>query len=276
MLQTSYIRQLCDHLIPVVISWDVTALLIFAPNFDDHVMPQLYLVKNHAGRYHWPGEWGRLDLSPMAKSELSGLSTFWSVTLPYHFFDIDHYRSILLLHCQHSHQLLQAASDLVLAPPKMWFSGDTEAIPPLPTRERRRLILDILVFGSMFRLLHGWVAWHGLTWLDMAWHGLTWLDMAWHGLTWLDMAWQGKNSNYCNFEALDEALKIPVALGSLFCETQIEWNEFSFLLVFLCFLANKFKLCRLQCAQLLVEVVDPDEEWNQRLRGTGAAGRLAT
>eukprot|EP00435_Cladocopium_sp_Y103_P008016 s1874_g2.t1 len=48
--------------------------------------------------------------------------------------------------------------------------GDTEAIPPLPTRDR-------------------------------------------------------KNSNYCNFEALDE-------------------------------------------------VVDPDEEWNQRLRGTGAAGRL--
>lgn len=48
--------------------------------------------------------------------------------------------------------------------------GDAEAIPPLPTRER-------------------------------------------------------KNSNYCNFEALDE-------------------------------------------------VVDPDEEWNQRLRGTGAAGRL--
>ena len=45
-------------------------------------------------------------------------------------------------------------------------------------------------------------------------------------LIWLDMAWQGKNSNYCNFEALDEAL-MPVALGSSFCETQMLLSETS-------------------------------------------------
>jgi hypothetical protein len=180
--------------------------------FDDHGMPQLYLVKNHAGRYHWPREWGRLDLSPIAKSEFSRLSTFWLVTLPYHFLINNVIRSILLLHCQHSHHVLQAS--LVLAPPKMWFSGDTEAIPPLPTRERRRLILDILVFDH-------------LNVLNTSRLSALMLDMAWHGLTWLDMAWQGKNSNYCNFEALDEAPKMPVALGSSFCETQMLLSETS-------------------------------------------------
>ena len=76
---------------------------------------------------------------------------------------------------------------------------------------------------------------------------LIWLDMTWHGLTWLDMAWQGKNSNYCNFEALDEALKMPVAFGSSFCETQMLLSETSsvsswFSYVFLPTVFNKFKL----------------------------------
>ena len=234
--------------------------------FDDHGMPQLYLVKNHAGRYHWPREWGRLDLSPIAKSEFSRLSTFWLVTLPYHFLINNVIRSILLLHCQHSHHVLQAS--LVLAPPKMWFSGDTEAIPPLPTRERRRLILDILVFDHLNVLNTSRLS---ALMLDMAWHGLTWLDMAWHGLTrkeqQLLQLWssgRGPEDACCTWQLI------------LWNSDVVERNEFSFFLIFLCFLANKFKLCRLQCAQPLVEVVDPDEEWNQRLRGTGAAGRLAT
>ena len=143
--------------------------------FDDHGMPQLYLVKNHAGRYHWPREWGRLDLSPIAKSEFSRLSTFWLFTLPYHFLIDNVIRSILLLHCQHCHHVLQAS--LVLAPPKMWFSGDAEAIPPLPTRERRRLILDILVFDHLKPLtLDQCFEYFTVECLDMAWHGLTWLD----------------------------------------------------------------------------------------------------
>jgi hypothetical protein len=119
---------------------------------------------------------------------------------------------------------------------------------------------SLSLITSMFWILHGWVPWC-LTWLDMAWHGLTRKEQQ---LLQLWSSGRGPEDACCTWQLI------------LWNSDVVERNEFSFFLIFLCFLANKFKLCRLQCAQPLVEVVDPDEEWNQRLRGTGAAGRLAT